>query len=145
MAPQTRRRHYACWVIVVDRSLCRTKYVRYANLLHRSTLGNYVMYCMCSLSNAIFVPGYLEHLVDDINFFHKTCPDYPFRWKNLFLLCIADTTVHYSRRAEGVMIIIWRWFVRSFGSWGTASKVDFIQSGGLKGNEKLFDQQCAKR
>ena len=128
MAPQTRRRHYACWVIVVDRSSCRPKYVRYANLLHRSTVGNYVMDCMRSLSNAIFVPGYLENLVASINFYHETCPDYPFRWKNLFLLCIADTTVHYSRRAEGVMMIIWRWFVRSFGRCATASKVHFIRS-----------------
>ena len=128
MAPQTRRRHYTCWVILVDGSSCRPEYVRYAILLHRSTVGNYVMDCIGSLKNAIFVPSYLEHLVASIYFFHETCPDYPFCWKNMFLLCIVDTTVHYSRWAEGVIMIIWRWFVRGFGSWGTASKADFMRS-----------------
>ena len=90
MAPHTRRRHYACLVILVDASSRRPEYVRHATLLHRSTVGNSVMDCIDYLNNAIFVPSCLEHLVASINVYHETCPDCPFRWKNMFLICIVD-------------------------------------------------------
>ena len=138
MAPRTRRRHYACWVILVDASSHRPEYVRHATLLHRSTVGNSVMDCIDYLNNAIFVPSCLEHLVASINVYHETFPDYPFRWKNMFLLCIADKTVHYSRRSEGVIMIIWSWFVRSCRSLGILSKADFMRSWRNERQRRIF-------
>ena len=111
MAPSTRRRHYASWVIVIDKKASRPEYLRYATLIHRCTVGNLIMDSIAHLENATFVPSYLNSIARSINFYHDTSRDFPFRWKNTFLLVLADSTIHYTRRLESVMMIILRWFL----------------------------------
>lgn len=65
------------------------------------------MDCILYLKNTMFVPSCLGHLVAIINFYEENRPDDLFGWKNMFLLCIVYLTVHYSRRAEHVIEIIW--------------------------------------
>ena len=45
----------------------------------------------------------------------------------MFLLCIADATVHYSSWVESIMMIIWRWFQLRRGG-GIISDSDFMRS-----------------
>ena len=127
MPLSTRTTTYAQWVIVVDGRTCKPEYLRYATLLNRCTVGNASMEAICELRNATTVPSYLDHLTRSINYYHESCPDYPFRWKNMFLLCIADATVHYSRRVENIMMIIWRWFQLRRGG-DMISDSDFMRS-----------------
>ena len=81
------------------------------------------------LNNATFIPSSLELLMRIIHFYHETCPEYPFRWENMFLLCIVDRAKHYKRGVEGIMMIIWRWFqLRRGGHLGLMSEIDFKRS-----------------
>ena len=126
MSPSTRTTKYAQWVIIVERTECKPDYLRYATLLHRSSVGNAIMGLICHLNNATIVPSHLDNFTRSIKFYHETCPDYPFRWRNMFLLCIADTGVHYSRRVESIMMIIWRWFQLRVGRC-LISDADFLR------------------
>ena len=126
MAPTTRRRNYVSWVIVVDAKASKPEYHRYSTLIHCCTVGNLIMDSIVHLKNANFFPTSLDNLTRSIHFYHETFPDFPFWWKNMFLLIIADCTIHYTRRVERIMIIILRWFsLRSNG--GLICETDFIR------------------
>ena len=127
MAPLRRSATYAQWVIVVDGRACKPEYLRYATLLHWCTVGNTIIDLICQLKNATTIPSYLDNLTQSINFYHESCPDYPFRWRNMFLLCIADATVHYSRRIGSIMMIIWHWFQLRRGG-GIISDIGFMRT-----------------
>ena len=126
MAPSTRRRHYASWAIIVDKKASKPEYLCYATLINRCTVGNLIMDSISHLENATFVPSHLNSITRSMNFYHETCPDFPFRWKNMFLLIIADNTIHYSRRMERIMLIILRWFLLRRGG-GLISEMDFMR------------------
>ena len=129
MALSTRRRHYESWVILVDERRCRPEYQWHATLLHRSIIGNSVMDSITLLKNAIIPPSSLESFMRSLHLYHESCPEYPYRWKNTFLLCIADSTKQNKRGVEGIMLIIWRWFqTRRGGNLGLMSEVEFKQS-----------------
>ena len=129
MAPSTRQRHYESWVILVDDRICRPEYLRHATLLHRSIIGNSLMDSITLLKNAIIPPSSLDSFMRSLHLYHESCPEYPYRWKNLFLLCIADSAKHFKRGVEGIMMIIWRWFqTRRGGHLGLMSEVEFKRS-----------------
>ena len=101
----------------------------HAILLHRSIIGNSGMDAITLLNNATLIHSSLESLMRSIHFNHKECPEYPFRWKNMFLLCIVDKAKHYKRGVECIMMIIWRWFaVRRGGHLGLISERAFKRS-----------------